>query len=273
MRLLRAPNLLMIILVLVFSKRFIYEADWQATLTDISFWLFVSSVVCTAAAGYVINDYYDVKIDAINRPGKVLVGRRISRRKALLLYTVLNIMGLMLAFSLSLFLALAVLGVQFLLWLYSGVLKRTAFWGNALIALLSALPLLLLALLEKEAPPVVSLYAAFAFLMTLIREIVKDLEDLQGDRTHGCRTLAIVWGLPKTRKLIYFLLLLMGMLLLSSFRLLPAQTAAYLLSTTASAAAYLFWKLAHADTQKDFHFLSQYLKVMMLLGISSLLLL
>lgn len=269
LRLLRAPNLLMIVLVLTFSKRFLYESSWSA-LADLSFWLFVGSVVCTAAAGYIINDYYDVKIDAINRPKRVVVGRRISRRQTLLFYTLFNFAGLLLALSLSFFLVAAVLGVQLLLWLYSGILKRIAFWGNTLVAGLSALPLLLLTLLENSAPPAVLLYAAFAFFMTLIREIVKDLEDLQGDRTHGCRTLAIVWGLPKTRKLIYLLLLLMGLLLIGSFRILPAPAAAYLLGTTSSAVAYFFWKLSHADTQKDFHFLSQYLKGMMLLGISSL---
>jgi len=270
MRLLRLPNLLMIVLVLVFSKYFLYEHSLHALL-DASFWLFVGSVVCTAAAGYIINDYYDIKIDAINRPQRVVVGRHISRRQSLLLYTLLNVLGLLLAFPLSLFLAMAVLGVQFLLWFYSGVLKRTAFWGNALIALLSALPLLLLALLEQEASSALWLYACFAFIMTLIREIVKDLEDLHGDRTHGCRTLAILWGLPQTRKLLYVLLVFMGILLLGSYWLLPVRAAIYLLSTTTPAAAYLLWKLAHADTQKEFHFLSQYLKFMMLLGISSLL--
>lgn len=268
--LLRIPNLLMLALMLVLSQRYLYQQSW-ASIGQIRFLIFSLCVILTAAAGYLINDYYDVKIDALNRPDRVFVGRKVSRWQVLFIYMLINSTALLLAISISVWLALFVLLCQAVLWFYSGVLKRTLFWGNAIVSLMLAFPLVGLAFLHGYAPAAMWLYAAFAFLSTFIREVIKDMEDMQGDAEHGCRTLAIVWGIARTRKLLYGLLMIMGLLLLAGFHYLPSRAAWFLVISMSTFTAYIYRRLAYADRQQDFRHLSQILKLMMLVGIVSLL--
>jgi 4-hydroxybenzoate polyprenyltransferase len=157
-----------------------------------------------------------------------------------------------------------------LLWLYSNNFKRLPFIGNVTVALLIGLAIELVNLLYRTDSYLVIAYAAFSFFMTLVREIVKDMEDLKGDSTYGCKTLPIIWGLRKTKTFIYLLTIAFAALvfLLNDF---------YIKLPVSYFGAFLFLPLVlltvllvKADTIKDFRRISQLCKVILLLGIISM---
>lgn len=191
--------------------------------------LLIVSVVGIAAGGYVINDYFDVKIDRINRPDNLVVTRIISRDTAMNLFYGLTAVGVIAgmvvawwAHSWTLLFTYVV--IPGLLWFYSASYKRMFLIGNLVVAFASAIVPLLVAIANADylhhlyqnalaySPIVGELYvwtggfAAFAFLLTWVREIVKDIEDIEGDREMECRTLPIVWG-DKVAKIIATILL------------------------------------------------------------------
>lgn len=191
--------------------------------------LLIVSVVGIAAGGYVINDYFDVKIDRINRPDNLVVTRIISRDATMNLFYGLTAVGVIAgtvvawwAHSWTLLFTYVV--IPGLLWFYSASYKRMFLIGNLVVAFASAIVPLLVAIANADylhhlyqnalaySPIVGELYvwtggfAAFAFLLTWVREIVKDIEDIEGDREMECRTLPIVWG-DKVAKIIATILL------------------------------------------------------------------
>ena len=191
--------------------------------------LLIVSVVGIAAGGYVINDYFDVKIDRINRPDNLVVTRIISRDAAMNLFYGLTAVGVIAGtvvawWSHSWTLLFTYVVIPGLLWFYSASYKRMFLVGNIVVAFASAIVPLLVAIANADylhhlyqnalaySPIVGELYvwtggfAAFAFLLTWVREIVKDIEDIEGDREMECRTLPIVWG-DKVAKIIATILL------------------------------------------------------------------
>ena len=228
------------------------------------------STVLIAAGGYVINDYYDVKIDLINKPERVVIGKSITRRYALLIHTLLSLTGVGIGFLLSWKIGLVNAGCAFLLWLYSNALKRLSFIGNFTVALLTGLSIFIVNVLYPPWSVLTCIYALFAFFITLVREIIKDLEDLKGDDTFGCRTLPIVYGIRKTKMVNYFLLILFSMVVISLNQLVtPLPMEFFAWSLFLPMAAFSGW-LVRADTRRDFYQLSQFCKVIMLAGILSM---
>ena len=238
--------------------------DWRLAVLSLS-------TAMIAAAGYIINDYYDVKIDLINRPQRVVVGKSIPRRYALLMHTLLSIMGTFVGFALKWEIGVINFISAFLLWWYSNSLKRQPFIGNLCIGLLTALSIFVVPFLYPDANIMyVLIYGTFAFLATLLREIIKDIEDLKGDNTFGCRTLPIVWGLRRTKYVIYLLsvaFLVWVLLLHWTVEPLPINYFVIFLFTPLLG---LIVQTFRADTKRDFSRLSVVCKVIMLLGVFSM---
>ncbi|MFM7858972.1 MAG: geranylgeranylglycerol-phosphate geranylgeranyltransferase, partial [Flammeovirgaceae bacterium] len=158
----------------------------------------------------------------------------------------------------------------FLLWLYSNNLKRQPLIGNVLVSLLTGLSVFVLVFLYEQFHALVFVYALFAFFMTLIREVVKDMEDVKGDNTFGCKTLPIVWGIRRTKVLVYVLIVifLCGVLLLDFYQLhIPLI---YFVPMLFVPMAFLVARLVVADTKLQFYQLSQLCKLIMLLGIGTM---
>jgi 4-hydroxybenzoate polyprenyltransferase len=270
LRLTRAGNLFIIAFAQYFTAGCLIGVH---TLTDPELLLLVSSTVMIAAAGYIINDYYDVKIDYINKPERVVIGKGITRRYAILFHVVLSSAGTILGTLANWKIGVVNVMSVFLLWLYSNSLKRIAFLGNFTVALLTGLSILLVDFLYRAVNPLIFIYAIFAFFMTLIREIIKDMEDLKGDNTFGCRTLPIVLGIRKTKYIIYFILtifVVMVIVLDQFYSVLPLRY--YLLFLFVPLVVLLVW-LVRADMKRDFSLLSSICKAIMLLGILSMALL
>jgi len=159
----------------------------------------------------------------------------------------------------------------FMLWWYSNFLKRLPFVGNFVVAFLTAgsiaIPWLLYPFAGKTN---ILIYTIFAFFMTLVREIIKDMEDLKGDNTFGCKTLPIVWGLRKTKTLIYFLTFSFLLSVFLTDILVEPLPMLYFSVFLFAPVAWLMIRLVRADTKKDFYKLSQLCKLIMVLGIFSM---
>jgi 4-hydroxybenzoate polyprenyltransferase len=240
------------------------------SLLDIRLFLLAGSTIFIAAGGYIINDYYDVKIDLINKPKRVVIGKEVPRRYALLFHTFLSVLGVGVGFVLDWKIGLMNTGCAFLLWLYSNALKRLPFIGNFTVALLTGLSIFLVNLLYPPIVLPVVIYSLFAFFITLVREIIKDLEDLKGDDTFGCKTLPIVWGVRGTIYFTHSLLLLFLLLVLALHHwVAPLPMIFFACFLFLPMAVVVGW-LARADTRKDFYQLSQFCKVIMMLGILSM---
>jgi len=267
LRLTRFWNLVIIGMSQYFSAIFLIERD---LLFDWRLFLMASSTAIIAGAGYIINDYYDIKIDLINKPERVVIGKSITRRYALFFHSVLSMAGIVLGFILSWKIGVIHFLSVFLLWWYSNSLKRQPFIGNFVVSWLTGISIILVNILYDLSNPLVVIYALFAFFMTLVREIVKDMEDLKGDDTFGCRTLPIVWGIRKTKWILYVLLVVLvaSVVLLNEwYTQLPLRYFVIFLFIPLS---LLFVKLVGADTRKDFYWLSQWCKIIMLFGVVSM---
>ncbi len=272
--LIRYPNLLIMVLsqvlvqaCLLFPKEPLFEA------LHARFWLLTLSTAIIGAAGYIINDYYDIKIDAINKPGRIIIGRDLTRRKAMLGHLFLSGLGVLIGFLLSLKVGLVNFGAVMLLWGYSADLKKRPFWGNLTIGFLAATMILVVSVLAEQDNLGVWAYAAFAFVSTLVREIIKDLEDKKGDAAHDCRTLPIVLGIPRTRPVVYaFLILFYALVLAAAFyRQNDTLFGVYLGLAVLAPGLLIGWKLRRADRPRHFAGISSLCKVMMLTGTLSML--
>lgn len=268
-RLTRVGNLIIIAFAQYFTAYFLMQQG-GLVFGDLKFFLLSASTIMIAAAGYIINDYYDIKIDFINKPDRVVIGKSITRRYAIFFHTVLSGAGILIGAYASLWIGAINIISIFLLWLYSNLLKRLPFIGNVSVALLTGLALVLVDVYYHSGNYMIYIYASFAFFMTLIREIIKDMEDLKGDNTFGCKTLPIIWGIRKTKRVIYVLLVTLVMTVVV-LNFLYTELPAYYFILFLIVPLYVFLrKLIRADTTRDYYRLSTFCKWIMLFGILSM---
>ena len=270
LRLTRAWNLLIIVFAQYFTAYFLAQAD---VLRDFRLFLLSFSTVLIAAGGYVINDYYDVKIDYVNNPERVVVGKTIPRRFAILLHVALSALGVFVGLFVSWKLAAVNVFSISVLWFYSNLLKRLPFIGNFTVALLTGASIGIILIMYSTKAVFILIYALFSFFMTLVREIIKDMEDLKGDNTYGCKTLPIVWGIRKTKITLYLLIVIFLFSVVIINQLYVKLEIIYFVMLLFVPLAWLTARLVRADTKKDYGWLSSFCKVIMLLGILSMTLL
>lgn len=267
LKLTRFGNLVIIGLAQYFTAGFLIDKN---LIFDLRLFLLSSSTVLIAAAGYIINDYYDVKIDFINKPERVVIGKSIARRYAILFHVALSCLGIFVGGYLSLRVGILNIVSVFLLWVYSNNLKRLPFIGNVTVAFLTGLSVYLVEVYFKSGDTRILIYASFAFFMTLIREIIKDMEDLKGDNTFGCKTLPIVWGIRKTKTVIYIILGIFAITVLLLNQFYVGMPIYYFLICLFIPLLILTLRLFRADRMRDFAWLSTFSKLIMLLGILSM---
>ena len=275
LRLIRFPNLVLIVLSQALVQACLLAAgvNWSMVARP-GFAALTLSTVFIAAAGYIINDYYDVKIDAINKPERMLVGKAVRRRRAMFAHLVLSFIGVVIGLALAIPVGLINLGAVLLLWGYSARMKKMLLVGNVVIALLAASMLLVVAVYNDALNKITLGYALFAFLISLIREIIKDMEDMKGDASFDCRTLPIVAGIRNTKLVLYPLvaLFLLFLLVVVFHRRTALLFDSYMLVLVLLPSVWLVIKLARSDRRRDFTYLSSLNKFIMLTGILSMLL-
>ena len=234
--LIRYKNLLMVLLTMILTKyALINSFISEPSLTSIDFIILSLSILLITAGGYIINDLYDIKADTINKPLKVYISKSISKKNAWIIYFLSSTLGVTLGIYLSIiknidFLSFYFIGTTLLLFLYSLLLKKLVFIGNLCISLLVALPIYLLYKFDSNnitisnilqyflLSIVIFYYMFFAFLTTMIREIIKDIEDINGDYIVKLKTLPILIGKTRARNISIFLslVLLLFLFLVSS---------------------------------------------------------
>ena len=265
------------------------------SLPPLSFFLLSLSTVLIAAAGYIINDYFDINIDIINKPDKMVLDKIINRRWAMAWHTIFNMAGVSIGFIVAwrigqIYLGFTQVFCSLLLWFYSTSFKRQVLIGNVMISFLTALAVVVVGFYEKQiyesfeaimSPvgrkliQIIGVYALFAFMISLVREIVKDLEDMIGDSKDGCRTIPIVWGVQPAKNLCYGLLLaLQVLIMLTEIRIAFLGwyfAIIYLVVLVQLPCLYIYLQLRKAHLPEHYHKVSTLVKVIMLTGILSML--
>ncbi|GMQ27014.1 geranylgeranylglycerol-phosphate geranylgeranyltransferase [Algoriphagus sp. oki45] len=271
-RISRPINLLLVAFAQGMTAYFLVETNAQGlpVLQDYRLYLLILSTVIITAAGYMINDYYDVKIDYVNRPHEVVVGKVIKRRVVLVLHTVFNFTAIGLGYLIAPRMALINFFAAFLLWLYSNRLKREPFIGNLTVAFLTGLAIYLVAFYYQKNELLVFTYSMFAFFLNLIREIIKDIEDRPGDRKHGCRTLPIVIGFRKTKQVIFAIAItFVGAILTVTFQINNSHLFVFF-GVLGIVFCLFMWKVYRSDRKNHFTQLSAWAKILMLMGTMSM---
>jgi 4-hydroxybenzoate polyprenyltransferase len=323
-KLIRLPNLLIIVLT-QYAIRFgiIYPFIYKFSggqvingvglqMTELDFFLLSLSTVMIAAAGYIINDYFDVRVDRVNRPDKIIVGKHLKRRIAMGSHVVINSIAIIIAGYLAyrigewklIFIQILSAGA---LWYYSIIFKKQVLMGNVVVALLAGLvPFVsglyelflqhasidstvntLLFYMEVDTPfdqieysfKVVLRnimywvlgFSLFAFMSTMVREIIKDIEDYEGDKKYFSNTLAVVYGKEKS-KLVAQLIAIIMIALIGYLQYIQLQSKdmasfMYFLFAIQVPLAYVIYKLKLAKEKIDYTKLSRTMKIIMLMGI------
>ncbi len=272
LRVIRWPNLLIIALTQYLTAIFLVGdlPQWKFFITDWRLFLLCLSTVLIAAAGYIINDYYDIKIDYINKPDKVVIGKIIKRRVAMVIHLTLSSIGFLLGVAVSMWVGLVNLVAIFLLWLYSNQLKRLPLVGNLVVAILTAASVLIVALRYQQNNLYVYMYAIFAFTITLLREIIKDMEDLKGDSDFGCKTLPIIWGIRRTKYLLYLIVAVFIVSIIYFLQKLAIEYLYFYMAVFLIPMIFFIYRLIGADSKRNFSYLSNFCKLLMIFGILSM---
>jgi 4-hydroxybenzoate polyprenyltransferase len=256
--------------------------------------LIIFASIVIAASGNIINDYFDLNIDKINKPNKLVVDKHISRRWVIFWHLFLSLTGIMCSVYVGMKLNLFWLGVAnsfcvLLLFIYSASLKKQFLIGNIVVSVLTSWVVMVLILPEYEALNKTSiqtleayykilrigiLYASFSFIISVIREVIKDIEDIDGDRKNGCKTIPIVWGLNATKVFVaVWLIVLIGVVAIAQLYVVRFKwwiSILYAFVLIVAPLLYILKKLITAQSAKDFHKLSSLVKWIMLSGILSM---
>jgi 4-hydroxybenzoate polyprenyltransferase len=304
LKLIRLPNIIILAAIIVLLHVGVYMPFYASlnVVTPLNGWvfgLFLLSVSMIASGGNIINDYFDYQIDLINKPDKMVIGKEVSKQTALTVYMALTIVGivggfltgwLIGEFKIGFFIGFGAL----ILYSYSETFKSKLLIGNLIIALLGFLFILLLWIIEffalrntagsfAVAYPSFSRinilmggYALFAFLTTLIREIIKDMEDVEGDEKSGCQTIPIVKGIPIARLIVSCLIVITILLLFYCSYLCMKHDfnamSKFLLYGINVLLIVLLTRFYKAKFKIEFHAASILMKVIMVFGILGILL-
>ncbi|OFX19898.1 MAG: hypothetical protein A2033_00430 [Bacteroidetes bacterium GWA2_31_9] len=298
LRLIRIQNLVIVFITMLLMRWAVIEPilitnGLQLQLPDLWFFMLVLGVVLITASGYIINDYFDRKTDLVNRPKTVVVGVYIKRRSAIILHVFFNIIAILLTTYVSWKIGHIKYSLVFvltvgILWYYSTSYKRMFLVGNIIVAVLTGLiPVLVFmfempTIFEKYADlfesSIVNLgmikiwilgFSIFAFITTLIREIIKDIEDFDGDIEYGRNTLPVSLGVMNTKYIIIMLIFAELITLFTSYYIFinDEYSIWYFLIFITLPFLYLIYILLNAKEKSEYHKASIITKIIMVSGL------
>jgi len=268
----RIPHLFGIVVVQFLTASYLIKTP-NEVLLNWEFILLTASITMLAAAGYLINDYYDQKIDLINRPDRVVVGIHLRRRRALAAHMGLSILAIMIGLWIDRWLGLFNFFASFMLWLHSNYFRRVLLLGNIMVALMHVMIILVVATYFQAYNTYLLAYSLFAFVAIFIREVVKDLRGVKGDAAHGAETISVTWGIRTAKKLIY-LSIFCGIIFMIYFLegALPTNSGFYFLALLPFLGWFIY-RIQSADTQSHYRTLKKSIDWIILSGILSIFLL
>ncbi len=281
----------------------VYEPN-QSTILRVNqidglLYLLMLASIMIAAAGYIINDYFDLQIDSINKPQKLVIDKMLKRRWAIVWHLFLSLAGLIISIYISFetgkwIIAIANFLCILLLWIYSTTFKKKILTGNIIISALTAWVVLVVYFYEganllnyqgwknanypfdiRKLYQLTILYSGFAFIVSLIREVVKDMEDIDGDARFHCQTMPIKWGIPASKVFVAVWIIICASSLIIiqiyAWQIGWWISAVYNLVFVIGPLLIVLKKLYNAKISRDYHQISNYLKIVMLAGILSML--
>lgn len=204
----RGYNIPIIVLAQYLSAIFILAPENKRALSvllDFNLFIIVLVTSFTIASGYIINSFYDSNKDLINRPNKSQLDRLISQKTKLNVYFTVNFLVALLACLVSFRAVLFFSTYIFLIWFYSHKLKKIVVIGNLTASFLAVLPFFAILLYYKNIYPQIFAHATFLFLLILVREMIKDLENIKGDIANDYQTIPVLYGEPFSKKIITLL--------------------------------------------------------------------
>ena len=263
------------------------------------FYMLSLASILIAAAGYIINDYFDLKIDTVNKPDRVVVDRIVKRRWAILWHLLFSLLGIAISFYISRRTGSYIIGIGnvvcvLLLFVYSTTFKKRVLSGNIIIAALTAWVIIVVYFFTgarlvdfegwlnsgyvfdiRKLFKITLVYAGFAFVLSVVREVVKDIEDVSGDAKYDCRTMPIAWGMPASKVFVaVWMVVLIAAVCVCIFYAFQSGWrwgALYVFVLILLPMIKFLYDLKKALAAEDFHRLSNLVKLIMLTGILSML--
>ncbi len=300
LKLVRYKNLLMVLLTLFLTKyALIHSFISTSNFSNFHFTLLSLSILCITAGGYIINDIFDIKADKINKPTKVFIGETITKINAQISYYIVTSIGLGLGIYLSLEVNIPTISLVFVgtvigLYLYSKLFKRLLLIGNLITSFFIGLTIITLYIFESNHSNAsiglhealqeffnsfsltvhIFFYTFFAFIITLIREIIKDIEDIKGDYAAKMKTLPILIGSKRAKSIVFIISSLTFCFLIITLKEIYAYKLlfGYALLFVVLPFGWFLYKLRITQNTKQYHKLSSLLKIIMVFGILSMLL-
>ena len=264
----------MITLAQYLASIYILAPDWplRKVVLDLNLFLIVTASALVIASGYIINNFYDAEKDLINKPTKSMLDRLVSQRFKLTTYFILNLVAVIAASYISFRAVFFFAAYIFGIWLYSHKLKRMSLVGNLVSATLSIAPFFVVFVYYKNFETVIFVHALYLFLLILAREVIKDLENLAGDLAQGYKTIPILYGAKVAKALIAFLIVLT---LVPTYLLIAVFDVGYMYIYFMLAGVLLLLflvLLAKSSTKPHFVWLHNILKLIIIVGVFSILL-
>ena len=267
----RVPNLLIIAYTQIATVHFLLEKD-SSEWMRLDFILLLISTAMIGAGGYIINDYFDQKIDMINRPNQVVVGLNLRRRLAIFFHLVLSIGGILIGFWIDPFIGLVHVFSTGALWTYSGFIKRVLLLSTLTISFLTILTILIVMVFFRELNLLAMVYALFGCAIIFIRETIKDIISAKGERVFGINSVPIVWGIRGAKVIIYLVcgaaisLLFVYLLTIQnwSVRLFFIGLVPFIV--------WFIYRLIIADKISDFRYLKLFVDLIIVSGLVSIVL-
>ena len=270
----RGYNIPIIALAQYLSAIFILDKESRAldVLLDPNLFFIVMASSLTIASGYIINNFYDAQKDLINRPKKSMLDRLVSQQTKLYVYFSLNFLVVLLAFLVSWRAVVFFSAYIFLIWFYSHKLKKYPVIGNLTAAFLAVLPFFAILMYFKNFYEVIFAHATFLYLLILTRELIKDLENLTGDLANNYRTIPVMFGQKTSKQIITFLTFLT---LIPVYLLIDVYNIGYMdiyFYVGMIIIVYFLFKLWNAQSQKQYLHLHNILKLLIVAGVFSIIL-
>lgn len=268
----RGYNVLVLVLAQYLASIFIFspEKSLRFVLFDLHLFFIVLASVCVVSAGYIINHFYDEKIDRINRPLKTGIDNYIKQETKLTLYFVLNFAGFLFGFLVSWKAALFFAVYIFAIWFYSHKLKKYPFLGLFSATVLTILPFFAIFIYYKNFSKIIFVHAIFLFLVLMVRELIKDLQNLKGALANNYNTFPIIYGERKTKQVSILLLVftLLPIVILFSYPALSYMK--YYFYIAFFTLIFVGIYLLKSTTRNQYRFLHNILKILLLIGVFSL---
>ena len=270
----RGYNILILVIAQYLAAIFIFSPKKSLTnvIFDVDLLYIILASICVVAAGYIINNFYDVQVDRINRPLKTRIDNYVRQSTKLKLYFVLNFLGFLFGFLISWKAALFFAIYIFAIWFYSHKLKKHPLTGLISATVLTILPFFAVFVYFKNFSKIIFVHAIFLFLVIMIRELLKDLQSMKGAIVHSYDTFPIVYGERKTKKMSILLLILTLFpifFLLNYYELGYMKYYFYLASIVLIFLGFYLWK---SKETKQYRMIHNVLKVLLLIGVFSLIL-